>query len=195
MNTCRFSLKTKKAWGEAVFCAKGNGMWYVIQVLGGKEQATLNMLEHFVDEGILKEAFIPKRETKRRADGVWVVVTETLFPGYVFVVTREPEVLFQKLKNVPAFTRMLGKNDRKFTPLLSQEVALLKEFGGPKHVVGMSHGVIEGDSVRIDEGPLQGHEGIVKKIDRHKRAAYVEMSVMGRAKLVKLGLEVVGKRV
>lgn len=168
-------------------------MWYVIQVFGGKEQTTLDLLKRFVDEGVLQEAFVPRREVMRRNDGVTTRVIEVLFPGYLFVVTETPRELCAQLKGVPAFTRMLGGSDKRFIPLNQSEIDCLEEFCGVNRVVEMSRGVIEGDKVRVSEGPLKGHEGIIKKIDRHKQCAYVDMKFMGRTKSIKLGLEIVRK--
>ncbi|MDO4590662.1 MAG: antiterminator LoaP [Slackia sp.] len=168
-------------------------MWYVIQVVGGKEDETLELLRRIVDRSIVLEAFIPRRHVMHRRDGVWRTVDEILFPGYLFVVTHDPEGLVRQLRRVPRFTRLLGESNRKFVPLPAREVELLKEFGGPFHVVGMSQGVIDGDCIRIEKGPLKGREAIIRKVDRHKRIAFVEMDVMGRRKTVKLGLEIVRK--
>ena len=38
-----------------------------------------------------------------------------------------------------------------------------------------------------------GYEGGIQKIDRHKRLAYVEIKMLGRTTVVKLGLEIVSK--
>lgn len=167
-------------------------MWYVIQVASGQENATLELLQHFVDGNVLKEAFIPRREILRHRAGEWHKTQELLFPGYIFVVTRKPDELYAQLGRVPAFTRLLG-NDRKFIPLIEDEISLINVFGGKEHLVQMSEGVIEGDEIKILKGPLKDHGGIIRKIDRHKRLAHVEMWILGRSKIVKLGLEIVRK--
>ena len=57
-----------------------------------------------------------------------------------------------------------------------------------------AEGIIENDQVIITRGPLKGHEGLIKKIDRHKRKAYLEMEMFGRKLETQVGLEVVVKR-
>ena len=57
----------------------------------------------------------------------------------------------------------------------------------------MSVGVIEKDKVKIQEGPLVGMEGLIKKIDRHKRQAVLEMEMFGRKVEMKVGVEIVEK--
>ena len=57
----------------------------------------------------------------------------------------------------------------------------------------MSYGMIEGDRVRIISGSLVGMEAVIRKVDRHKRVAYIEMRIFGEIKLVEVGLEIVAK--
>lgn len=59
----------------------------------------------------------------------------------------------------------------------------------------MSEGVIEGDVVTILSGPLMGRTSTIRKIDRHKRMAWVEVEMFGRTMLVKMGLEIKRKSV
>ena len=82
-----------------------------------------------------------------------------------------------------------------FVPLNDQEVAFINAFTKPgRRVVGFSNGVMEGDEIVILNGPLMHQAGLVKKVDRHKRLAYLEMEMLGRKKTVKVGLEIVQKR-
>ena len=167
-------------------------MWYVIQVLAGQEKATLDLVCRCVSPSAYEDVFIPQREIMRHRAGEWVRTYETLFPGYLFVVTRHPDELFSQLTGVPAFTRLLG-SDEAFIPLTVQEEQLIQAFAGDDHVIEMSEGVIEGDTVRVLKGPLRDHDAIIEKVDRHKRVAYVRMFMMGREAVVKLGLEIVRK--
>ena len=58
----------------------------------------------------------------------------------------------------------------------------------------MSEGFIENDRVVITSGPLQGNEGLIRKIDRHKRKAYLEIDMFGRKLKTQVGLEIVRKQ-
>ena len=64
-------------------------------------------------------------------------------------------------------TKLLGTGG-EVVPLSEDEVAFLLEFGGEKQVVEMSEDIIENSKVIVTDGPLQGKEGLIKKIDRHK---------------------------
>jgi len=49
---------------------------------------------------------------------------------------------------------------------------------------------MEGERVKIIEGPLKGYEGLIKKIDKRKKRAKVIFSIAGELKSVDLAIEV-----
>ena len=59
----------------------------------------------------------------------------------------------------------------------------------------MSEGIIEPSRIRILSGPLMGMEGQIRKIDRHKRKAWIEVELFGRIQRVEVGLEIPMKTV
>ena len=61
------------------------------------------------------------------------------------------------------------------------------------HIDELSQGYIEGDKINIISGPLVGYEGMIKKIDRHKRVAYIEVKLFDQITMVQVGLEIIGK--
>ena len=170
-------------------------MWYVIQTVGGREQHALNLIEKLVDPALIEEMFIPRYETMKRIKGEWVRRAEVLLPGYLFVVTDQPARLESELRTkVSLFTKVLHNND-VFVPLDEEEVAFVNAFTDPEsRIAEVSTGVIEGDEIVILNGPLLGQTGLIKKIDRHKRLAYLSINILGRQKTVKLGLEIIQKR-
>ena len=49
------------------------------------------------------------------------------------------------------------------------------------------------DKIIINEGPLIGLEGLITKIDRQKRIAYVNVELLGKLTRVQVGLEIISK--
>ncbi len=169
-------------------------MWYVVQVVGGKERQALQLIEHLVDDSLYEECFAPQYEIMKKVKGEWKRRTEILMPGYLFLITNSVAQVSEALHHVPMFTRLLGNND-VFMPLSADEVAFISSFTTKDHrVVEMSEGVIEGDEIYIIKGPLARKTGLVRKIDRHKRLAYLETNMFGRTLNLKVGLEIVRKR-
>lgn len=154
-------------------------MWYVMQVYTGMEENIRTQCRKEILPDVLKECFIPYYEEKKRIKGEWKVFQKILFPGYVFLDTEKVEQLCIAIKHIQGFARVLG-TENEVIPLTEDEVAFLNAFGGEERVVPISMGVIENSKVRILSGPLMGKEGYIKKIDRHKRKAYLEILMFDR---------------
>lgn len=169
--------------------------WYVVQTVGGREARALDLLEKLVDPSLVEEAFVPRAEAMRRIKGQWVRRAEPMLPGYLFVVTARPDALERELRSeVTQFARVL-KSGGAFSPLPAEDAAFVEALTEPgDRVVAMSTGVIEGDEVVVLSGPLVGHAGMIERVDRHKRAAYLGIEILGRRKSVRVGLEIVRKR-
>lgn len=168
-------------------------MWYAIQTATGQETQTIAMCKALIDDSLLQGVFYPKTETMKRYEGAWHKETKPMFPGYIFAVTDDPEELRRSFLNVPKLTKLLG-TDNVPVALSDKEEQLLRQVTNQEHVAEMSVGVIEGDRLVVNTGPLMGIEGLVKRINRHKRVAVVEVEMFGRLVEMELGLEVVEKK-
>lgn len=168
------------------------GMWYVIQVRTGTEENICLQCTARIPQTVLERCFLPYYEEKKKIRGNWTVQKKHLFPGYVFVVTEDIEALHEMLKSVMGMTKLLGVGE-DIVPLTGEEVQFLKRFGGEEQVVEMSEGIIENSETKILSGPLMGMEGTIRKIDRHKRKAWIEIEMFGRMQLVQVGLEILRK--
>lgn len=167
-------------------------MWYVIQVMTGLEENIKCQCEKLIDSKILERCFIPYYEEKKKYQGSWHTETKVLFPGYVFLVSDQIIALQEALRWVSGLTKLIGVGD-EIIALSDQEVTLLRRLGNDEQVVEMSVGVIENERVCILEGPLKEMEGTIKKIDRHKRKAWIEVEMFGRVMEMQVGCEIVGK--
>ncbi len=167
-------------------------MWYVIQVRTGTEENIRLQCQKYMFSDVLNDCFIPYFEEKKHIQGKWKIQKRILFPGYVFLDADESEQLSRKLKNVSGLTKLLGTGD-EVVPLTEEEVRFLMAFGGDEQIVQISEGIIENSKVIILSGPLTGKEGYIKKIDRHKRKALLEISLFGRMQRIQVGLEILSK--
>lgn len=169
---------------------------YVMQVATGRERQTVQLLERVLGGATRAELFVPRYRYRKKIKGAWQFTEELLTPGYVYLRTSMLDIdeLAQQVRRAPTFARMLAQ-DGKIIPLSADEERWLQALAGARegHVVEPSYGFIEGDRVVITDGPLVGLESQIKKIDRHKRLAYVDVRLMGRIKTIKVGVEIVRK--
>ena len=147
-------------------------MWYVMQVRTGTEENIRCQCQRLISSNVLERCFIPYYQQKKRFQGEWHIQERILFPGYVFLITQDPEKLVNGLRKVIGLTKLIGTGD-EIVPLVQEEIDLLMKIGTDKQLVEMSSGIIENDRVQILAGPLMGMEGNICRIDRHKRMAYI----------------------
>ncbi|MXP74771.1 antiterminator LoaP [Lachnospiraceae bacterium WCA-9-b2] len=167
-------------------------MWYVVQVRTGTEESIRIQCEKHMSEEVLERCFIPYYEEAKRIRGNWTTLEKVLFPGYVFMITEKLERLYEQLHSVIGLTKLIGTG-QEIVPLCAEEIAFIQGIGGENQVVEMSEGVIVKSNVKITSGPLMGKEGMIKKIDRHKRKAWLEVPMFGRVQTVQVGVEIVAK--
>lgn len=132
-------------------------MWYVIQVINGREDVMRERIERMVPAGAMQELFYPQFQTEIKVHGEWVKTTKPLFPGYLICDTADPRTVQQYLLRMDDFARVLSQGGQ-FVPLAKEEVQLI---GGFTHrgdrVVPMSEALKDGDQVVVTAGPLLGH--------------------------------------
>lgn len=167
-------------------------MWYVVQVRTGMEEAICAQCRKVIPETALEKVFLPYYIAAKKYHGEWHEEEKVLFPGYVFMITDDLNKLHIELGNVLGLTKLLGTG-QDIIPLTDEEVDFLLAFGREEQCVEMSEGIIEQEKVRILKGPLAGMEGYIRKIDRHKRKAYLEIQMFGRTVEMQAGLEIVRK--
>lgn len=164
-------------------------MWYVVQVYSGREEYARELIEKYGCQKNIEACRIPLYVKMRKQAEQWYPETKIMFPGYLFVKTQNIIKLYEKLRLIPRMTRILGTG-KEIVPITKEEERFLVGIGGDELVVEMSKGIIERGKVIITSGPLRDMEGRIKKIDRHKRLAWVEVKMFGREMKVPLGLEI-----
>lgn len=165
-------------------------MWYVIQVIKGREDAMAELIGRVVPAAVLDECFNPKYATETKVRGVWMPVERSLFPGYIIAVCSDPLALEQQLLRLEEFARVLRQGD-VFVPLSGEEIELIGAFTSRgNRVVPLSRGFKAGQRVVVTEGPLVGREYLIKSVNRHKSVAVLEVDLCGRPQRTLVGLAV-----
>ena len=77
--------------------------------------------------------------------------------------------------------------------LSEDEKNFLLGFCDDEFIVEDSIEFIEGDKMFVTSRPLKDRESVIKKIDRHKRCAEIELEFMGGQRRVSMALNIVSK--
>jgi transcriptional antiterminator NusG len=113
-----------------------------------------------------------------------------MFPDYVFLESEDGERLAKELEQYRKVLTVLG-GQGVLTPVHTEEELFLRELCGKDHHSEMSRGYIRNGHTCVTEGPLQGNERMIRKIDRHKRLA--RLKIPGSSRGVNVGLEIYDK--
>ena len=149
-----------------------------VQVRVGSENAMAQRILRVARDAAL-DAFALRRDLMRREAGEWRVRRDVLFPGYVIVETRDPELLEKRLQLLTETSHLLRGAGDAIAQLDEREAALVRTLGNSAHVVGISQGEIVSNRLFVSSGPLRGLESLVRNIDRHKRIAYLDAAAFG----------------
>lgn len=170
--------------------------WYVLFVKSGQEAKAADEINAcFLKEAepriLFAETFFKKR-------GIVKKEKKVVFPGYVFITSSlDNETFILKCRNLVSHSKVLMRilcyGDSWCAALHEEDIRLLKLLWAEQNCLEASRGMMEGDQVKIVEGPFAGKESLIKKINRHKRQAVIEIPFMGESRLITVGLEVIVK--
>jgi len=173
-------------------CSKPESDWVVAQVNAGKEEEICRSCAEMLNKDILEDVFVPKHVRFKKYKSEWHKETRPLYPGYIFMVTKDSGVLDKALIKVPGFHRLLKADDSILT-ISPEEKAFLKRICGRDNTADISMGYKEGDKIKIVSGPMLGLEGDIVHVDRHKRLVTINVTLFGRTVKTTLGLELTCK--
>ena len=167
-------------------------MWYVIQVKSGDEQDIKLLLDKIKEPDVYSNSFVPLFEDVKRSGGKCTIAFRKLFPGYIFVESKNPQGIFDVLGQVPEFTKLLGsvENDgtKLFIPVGEDDEAFLNSLFS-EGIMRVSY-IHMGKSGRIDKilGPLSKYRNYITKLEVRHRMAVVETELFGKRRKIKFGL-------
>lgn len=172
--------------------------WFVFFVQTDRERTVCYYLNIILNQE-KAVAFIPKIELIYKNSRQVRKELKPMFPGYVFIDTQLDVMSFatQTVQTARKFNskiyNLLGKQDPDHMALHEKEKKFILRFCDEQYIVRESIGFIEGDKVFVTSGPLQGKESIIKRIDRHKRRAEIELQFVGDLRRINISLEIVRK--
>ncbi len=164
--------------------------WYVIHTYSGYENKVASNIQLVVENrGIqdqIQAVCVPTETVTEIKDEKKREVERKVFPGYVLVKMIYTDETWYIVRNIRGCTGFVGaydnsdKNESKTLvpiPLTDEEIQHLGLEGEAKSVE-LPYEV--GDSVKIVNGPFEGHIAIVSDIDMKKGTARVTVNAFNR---------------
>lgn len=162
--------------------------WYVLHTYSGYEDNVARNLRQRIEsmgmDDKIFQVIVPREKKIRVRNGKRKTIDERLFPGYVMVEMIVTEDSWYVVRNTPNVTGFVGSGVTP-TPVAKEEIdRLLSRMGDdePKYKID----VVEGDSVRIMDGPFKDFEGKISDVNDSKGTVKVLVNVFGRETPVEL---------
>lgn len=186
--------ETEEGFVEEEYFKEGRS-WYVIHTYSGYENRVKTNLEHRIESmdagDLIHRVIVPTVDEIEVHGGVRRTVSRKIFPGYVLVEMNtlkenDPESsrAWFVVRNTPGVTGFVGSGARP-VPLDEPEVKrILRQMKAEEPRVRV--GFVEGQSVRIVDGPFVDFVGVVDAIDLQKGKVRVMVSFFGRETPVEL---------
>jgi transcriptional antiterminator NusG len=162
--------------------------WYVVRAVSGQENKIKTYIENEISRlglnTFVEEILVPQEKVIQIRNGKKVTKDKTYFPGYIMIkanLSGEIPHIIRSVTNVIGFlgetkggepipmrkaevNRMLGKVDELS---LQDESNIIIPF-------------IHGENVKVIDGPFNGFDGTIEKINEEKRKLEVMVRIFGR---------------
>ena len=172
--------------------------WYVLRAVSSKETKVKEYIDAEIKNGRLgdhvSQVLIPTEKVVQVRGGKRIVKERTYLPGYVLVEAALVGETVHILRNTPNVLGFLGGMDNP-TPLRESEVnrILGKVDEMQENLVDVVIPYVEGEAVKVTDGPFSGFSGVIEKVDNEKKKVTVTVKVFGRSTGLDLGFTQVEK--
>jgi len=162
--------------------------WFIIHVFTGQEKIICKYLAEQRKkkrmDALIDQIVVPERMIKvRDKSGEIKEKEKRLYPGYILIHAAEDDAVTRLVAESPKVMGFLGK---KAAQPISEEEA--------EKILGLMETVeevndtrfLEGQTIRIIDGPFTDFNGSIKELNREKERLIVMVTVFGRSTPVEL---------
>jgi transcriptional antiterminator NusG len=156
--------------------------WYVVHAYSGHEKKVAEALKqraqtlHLTNK--ILTVLIPSQEKIQIKRGQRKTVREKIFPGYMLVQMEMTDDAWLAVRTTQGVTGFVGMSSKP-TPLPRHEVEAIQKYmdqAEPQFKADF----VEGEAVKITDGPFADFLGTVDSIDEEKGQVKVLINIFGR---------------
>lgn len=171
--------------------------YYILHVITGKEEQVCTKIQNC----LCNQSFTPftfKKNVSFKRGKEISEVTRIIFPGYVFIKSCIAEAAFLIIimdfvrKTIDIF-KLLNYGSYEKIAVNETEINFLLDLCNDNYCIEYSKGLIEGDRVKVIEGPLKGQESRILKINKQKKNAVITVFLVNEVRTITIGLDYITK--
>jgi len=161
--------------------------WYVVRAVSGQENKVKDYIEkevnHLGMEDYLDQVLVPTEKVIQIRNGKKVNKERVYFPGYVMIQASLDGEMPHVIKNINGVIGFLGETKGGDpVPLRKSEVnrmlGKVDELSVKTDNVAIPFTI--GETIKVIDGPFNGFNGTVEKINEEKRKLEVMVKIFGR---------------
>ncbi len=161
--------------------------WYVVRAIGGQENKVKNYIENEITRlklsDYIDQVLVPTEKVIQIRKGKKINKERVYFPGYIMIEANLSGEIPHIIKSVPGVIGFLGEvKGGDPVPLRKSEVNRM--LGKVDELAVQNENVtipyIIGETVKVVDGPFNGFDGSIEKINEEKRKLEVMVKIFGR---------------
>ncbi len=164
--------------------------WYAIHTYSGYEDAVARYLKQRVESLTMGDkifnVIVPKEKKIKVKNGKRRAIEEKIYPGYILVDMFLTDDSWYVVRNTPRVTGFVGSDSTTPAPLSEEEVGSLMARMGEGNEKKFTIDLMEGDAIKIIDGPFKDNDAKVSAIDIERGKVKVLIPIFGRDTVVEL---------
>jgi transcriptional antiterminator NusG len=175
--------------------------WYSLRVISGKEKKIKERIELEVQrnkwEEFVTQVLVPSEKVYKIRSGKKVVLERNILPGYILLEilpTKLSGEVISAIANIPNVIHFLGRNNP--IPMQQSEANRMLGKVDESQEIGeaMIEPYLEGETIKIIDGPFKDFVGDIKEVNEEKKKLKVIVKIFGRGTEVELNFMQVDKQ-
>ena len=161
--------------------------WYVVRAVSGQENKVKNYIETEINRlgmaDYISQVLVPTEKVVQVRDGKKISKDRVYFPGYVMIEANLTGEIPHIIKSMTGVIGFLGETKGgDAVPLRQSEVnrmlGKVDELSVKTDNVSIPFTV--GETIKVVDGPFNGFNGTVEKVNEEKRKLEVMVKIFGR---------------
>lgn len=155
--------------------------WFILHVYSGQEQRITDLIKKRLESTEYKdvEIIVPTKKTSKLDKTSKITVEKKLYPGYIAIQMEATEKLMKTLSGIQGILSFggRGKAPQKIT---EEEVNRMFGYIAPEPGKMTELPFVQGETVKIIEGPFADFTGVVEEIYTEKEKLKLMITIFGR---------------
>jgi transcription termination/antitermination protein NusG len=174
--------------------------WYVVRAVSGQENKVKSYIEQEISRhgmsDYISQVLVPTEKVVQVRDGKKIAKERVYFPGYVMIEANLTGEVPHIIKSITGVIGFLGETKGgDAVPLRISEVnrmlGKVDELSVKTENLNIPYSV--GETVKVVDGPFNGFNGTIEKVNEEKRKLEVMVKIFGRKTPLELGFMQVEK--